>query len=375
MFNTAIIRSVYGKEFREFSQDTRTLLIVFLIPLLLIPVITLATYSTNVDVAASENRKVVVSQQCQQLPVDILASSKCITLSERAEALNQLKSAEINSLLDLTENQLYLANAALTSEQYLRNIERDFLNINHSNQSRYEIVDLKSEQSIVKVIGTSLANVLVMLIITFSFVGALNFGIDVTTGEKERGSFNLYAEFKENLTSIFAGKLVFTSFCSTLSAVLGITGITISILAVEYFYGDTNSLTQAESEKVTAFFNYVQMLNLPDILVVLLYIVPCIVLISSLVNLFGCIAKNMKEAKMLSLVLIIVMVTLTKVDLGEANFFYTAFVPVLNVFSGVNNALTQSVDYGHLFVSLLVNFSICLNNLSDIKKLIVKEKI
>lgn len=375
MFNTAIIRSVYGKEFREFSQDTRTLLIVFLVPLLLIPIITLATYSTNIEVNDNQQRRAVVSTDCQTIPQDILATTRCIAPSEKPSALKQVETAELNSLLDLSANELYLANAALTSEQYLKNIERDFLSLQYRGELAYQVIDMHSEQSIVSVIGTSLANVLVMLIITFSFVGAVNFGIDTTTGEKERGSFSLYAEFKENLTSIFAGKLAFTSFCSALSAVLGIAGITISIVAVEHFYGDTTSLTQSESEKVTAFFNYVQMLNIPDVLVVLLYLIPCVLLISSMVNLFGCIAKNMKEAKMLSLVLIILIVTLTKVDLGESNFFYTAFIPVLNVFTGVNNALTQSVDYGHLAVSILVNVSVCINNLFDIKKLIIKEKI
>ncbi|GHF84307.1 hypothetical protein [Thalassotalea marina] len=375
MFNTAIIRSVYGKEFREFSQDTRTLMIVFLVPLLLIPIITLATYSTNIEVSENQQRRGVIANDCQQIPTEILATTRCVTPSEKASVMQQVKTSELNSLLDLTTKELYLANAALTSEQYLKNIERDFLSLQYSDSTYYQVIDLKSEESIVNVIGTSLANVLVMLIITFSFVGAVNFGIDTTTGEKERGSFGLYAEFKENLTSIFAGKLAFTSFCSALSALLGIVGITLSIVAVEHFYGDTASLTQSESEKVTAFFNYVQMLSLQDVLVVLLYLIPCVVLISSLVNLFGCIAKNMKEAKMLSLVLIILIVTLTKVDLGDGNFFYTAFIPVLNVFTGVNNALTQSVDYSHLVVSILVNISICINNLFDIKKLIIKEKI
>lgn len=375
MFNTAIIRSVYGKEFREFTQDTRTLLIVFLIPLLFIPIITLTTYSSNIEAEQVVGSNALISNQCDTLPLDVMSGALCYPQAEKETLFKKLEKAELSALLDLTSGTLYLANEGLTGEQTIRNLEQDYMRMTYAGMSVLKIEDLKSDASIVSAIGTSLANVLVMLIITFSFVGALNFGIDVTTGEKERGSFKLYAEFKDKVFSIFAGKLAFTSLCSGLSAVLGVLGITISILALEFFYGDTTSLSQTEVDKVGAFFHYIQMLSAEDLVVVMLYLLPCIVVISSFVNLFGCLAKNMKEAKLLGLVLMIIIVALTKVDLGEGNFFYTAFIPVLNVFAGVNNALTLQVDYLHLATSMLVNFLICINNLFDIKKLIVKEKI
>lgn len=375
MFDTAIIRSVYGKEFREFTQDTRTLLIVFLIPLFFIPIITLTTYNANIEAEQVIHSNALISSQCEAVPLDVLSGSLCYPQAEKTALLAKLNSAELSAVLDMTSGTLYLANEGLTGEQTIRSLEQDYMRLTYVDTPNLKIEDLESDASVVNVIGTSLANVLVMLIITFSFVGALNFGIDVTTGEKERGSFKLYAEFKDKIFSIFAGKLAFTSLCSGLSAVLGVLGITISILALEFFYGDTSSLSQTEVDKVGAFFHYIQMLSTEDLLVVMLYLLPCIVVISSFVNLFGCLAKNMKEAKLFGLVLMIIIVALTKVDLGEGNFFYTAFIPVLNVFSGVNNSLTMHVDYSHLAVSMLVNFLVCINNLFDIKKLIVKEKI
>jgi sodium transport system permease protein len=375
MFDTSIIGSVYRKEFREFTQDTRTLLIVFLIPLLFIPIITLTTYSVNIEAEQVMTSNALISSQCEAVPLDVSSGSQCYPQAEKTALLAKLNRAELSAVLDMTSDTLYLANEDLMGEQAIRSLVQDYMRLTYVDKPNLKIEDLESDASIVSVIGTSLANVLVMLIITFSFVGALNFGIDVTTGEKERGSFKLYAEFKDKIFSIFAGKLAFTSLCSGLSAVLGVLGITISILAIEFFYGDTSSLSQTEVDKVGAFIHYIQMLTTEDLLVVMLYLLPCIVVISSLVNLFGCLAKNMKEAKLLGLVLMIIIVALTKVDLGEDNFFYTAFIPVLNVFAGVNNSLTLHVDYSHLAVSMLVNFLVCINNLFDIKKLIVKEII
>ena len=222
-------------------------------------------------------------------------------------------------------------------------------------------------------VGTSLANVLVMLVIVFSFVGALNFGMDVTTGEKERGSFKLYCEFKDKISSIFAGKLLFTSLCSGVTAILGIAGIIISMLLIDTMYGDSVAVSQADVDRVAMFFSYLQMLSISDVLVTALYLIPAIFLISSMVNLIGCFAQNMKEAKLFGVLLIVIIMALTKFDLGEDGFIYTAFIPILNVFTGVNNAMTMELDLWHLCVSTLVNVAICINSLFDIKRLIVKE--
>lgn len=375
MFNLSIVKSVYSKEFKEFTQDTRMLLIVFLIPLLFMPAVTLTTYSTNLEIHQPATKVAIIHNSCQQLSSEQINDTPCYGLSDKNNLLIKLQNAEMEALLDMTQQRVYFANASLTSDLTRQVIEQYYLRLAHSTTPSLSVEDLKSDASMVNVIGTSLASVLVMLVIVFSFVGALNFGIDVTTGEKERGSFKLYAEFKEKIVSIFAGKLVFTSMCSALTAILGIIGIGISVVSIEYFYGDSAAMSQAEFDKVSAFFDYLRILTINDVLVTALYLIPAIFVISSCVNLLGCLAKNMKEAKLLGIVLIIAIVALTKLNLGDEYFFYTAFIPILNVFSGVHNALTFEVDYSHLVVSLIVNISICLNTLFDINKLIIKERI
>jgi sodium transport system permease protein len=376
MFNTAIIRSVYAKEFSEFMQDTRTLLIVFLIPLLLMPAVTLTTYSSGLSADESATpSKAIIASNCNAAFNQNYPDTICFDTAEHEEAVEMVRTARLSAVLDMDNQRVYYANAGLTPQDIKQDIERLYLHMSSGLQPVLTISDMNSEQSVVNIIGTSLANVLVMIIITFSFVGALNFGIDVTTGEKERGSFRLYAEFKDKITSIFAGKLMFTSFCSGLTAMLGIVGIVVSILSVEFFFGANENLTQTEVDKIGAFFQYIRLLSVTDLLVVMAYLFPCIILISSFVNLFGCIAKNMKEAKLFGVVLIALIIALTKVDLGADNFFYTAFVPVLNVFAGINKSLSFDVNLTHLAISILINLSICVNNLFDIKKLIVKEKV
>ena len=373
MFNFDIIRAVYGKELRELTQDTRTILIVFLIPLLLMPAISISTYSTNLETLQTKPAVAIIDSQCHSRSTEVIGESQCFDGQARESLMNSLKSAELEAVLDVENKRVYLANASLTSDATRQTIEQYYLRMSYSDTPELAVEDFNSEASILNVIGTSLANVLVMLIIVFSFIGALNFGMDVTTGEKERGSFKLYAEFKERICSIFAGKLLFTSLCSGITAMLGIAGIVISVVAIESLYGDSSAMTQAEFDKITAFFAYVKMLSVTDVLVAALYLIPAILVISSFVNLIGCFAKNMKEAKLFGVILILVIMALTKVDLGDGNFFFTAFVPILNVFAGVNNAMTLELDVAHLLVSIVVNISICFNNLFDIKKLIVKE--
>lgn len=128
-------------------------------------------------------------------------------------------------------------------------MEQFYLRSTYAPTPPLQIEDLQSDTSVVNIIGTSLANIIVMLIIVFSFVGALNFGMDITVGEKERGSFRLYSEFKDKIQSIFAGKLVFTSFCAALTAALGIVGILLSSVAVDTVYGSAATQVQAISTR------------------------------------------------------------------------------------------------------------------------------
>jgi hypothetical protein len=375
MLNLDIIKAVYAKEFRELTQDTRTLFIVFLIPLLFMPAISLTTYSSNVTSVEGKQLVAVIDEKCNDSALTDLSTLYCAASSQKAEVMQDLHDAQLEAVLDVNEGKIYLANATLTSEQTRQAIEKYHLSTAYSDLKQLSVEDLDSKESVLSIVGTSLANVLVMLVIVFSFVGALNFGIDVTTGEKERGSFKLYSEFKERISSIFAGKLIFTSLCSGLTAVLGIAGIIISMLLIDTFYGDQTAMTPGETEKITAFFEYVKMLSFTDIFVATVYLIPAIFVVSSLVNFTGCLARNMKEAKLLGVLLILVIMALTKVDLGAENFFITAFIPVVNVFAGVNNAMTQTLDWWHLLVSTIVNVSICFNSLYDIKRLVVKEII
>jgi len=373
MFNSAIVRSVYAKEFREFLQDTRTLIIVFLIPLLFVPAVTLITYSTSMGVENKPSAIAVLHNDCSQLPNDIAGQVQCFGPEARTTIQDNLRDGHLDAMLDMSSGTLLLANAALTAEPLQQKMEQFYLRSTYAPTPPLQIEDLQSDTSVVNIIGTSLANIIVMLIIVFSFVGALNFGMDITVGEKERGSFRLYSEFKDKIQSIFAGKLVFTSFCAALTAALGIVGILLSSVAVDTVYGSAASTSASDIDKMSAFFQYLDMLNTADIIVVFCYLIPSIFLISALTNLLGCIAKNMKEAKLLGVLLMMALMALSKIHLGDDMFFFTAFIPVLNVFSGVNMALALEVDYAHLLVATLVNIAICMNTLFDIKKLILKE--
>jgi len=376
MFNLDIIKAVYEKELREHARSIHMLFVVLLIPVLFIPIVTLSTYNvTETEELHSLGGIAIISQQCQGAVKDLLDGTPCFANSSKALLISQLKNAELEALLDIEKQRVYFANASLTSDITRQAVEHYYLRLSYSETPTLLVEDLKSDASIVNVIGTSLANVLVMLVIVFSFVGAFKFGFDSTTKEKEHGSFKLYAEFKDKVVSIFAGKLAFTSIFSVLTALLSLLGIMLSIILFEVFSGSSTLLAKKEYDQVGALLEYISIISFSDLLIAGLYLIPAIFVISSLINLLGCLAKNMKEAKVFGLVLLVAIIGLTKIDLGDNSLFYTAFTPILNVFSGVNNAFTFEVDYSHLVLSLLINVGICLGILFYINELIVKEKI
>ena len=321
MLNFDIIKAVYEKEFREHTRSIHMLFVVLLIPLIFMPILILSAYSsTEAEEQLSLGGIAIIAQQCHGVSKDLIDDTPCYSKSSKALLIAQLKNAELEALLDIEKQRVYFANASLTSDITRQAVEHYYLRLSHSDTPTLLVEDLKSDASIVNAIGTSLANILVMLVIIFSFVGAFKFGIDSTTKEKEQGSFKLYGEFKGKIVSIFAGKLAFTSMCSVLTALLGLVGIIISVILFEFVSGNSASLPQTEFDQLGAFLDYISIISLSDLLIDGLYLVPAIFVISSLTNLLGCLAKNMKEAKLFSIVLLIAIIGLTKVDISITKF-------------------------------------------------------
>ena len=124
MLNLDIIKAVYAKEFRELTQDTRTLLIVFLIPLLFMPAVSLTTYSSNLSQLDVEPNIAVVDSQCSASSIAGMRQMFCADKANTSKLIADLQSAKLEALLDIESSKVYFSNAKLSSEQTRQAIEK-----------------------------------------------------------------------------------------------------------------------------------------------------------------------------------------------------------------------------------------------------------
>ncbi|MDX2187463.1 MAG: ABC transporter permease [Opitutaceae bacterium] len=375
--NATHVFTVYVKELRDALRDRRTLISTLLAPTLGIPLIMLiigAVVSATVKKTQKETPSIMVIGAAQSPAiVQALASSREFRVVpttddwEKQIGDKRLKAAVV--LPDDFDSRLAGGQPASVgirhyegelasgfavnslqkffSEHRTRIIEERLAKIGVSKEltNPYE-VDVRNVAAPEKVGGNSVGGLLPYLALIACFAGAMHSAIDLTAGEKERGTLETILSSPLSRLDLVLGKflLVLTMGLTSVTCMLVSMTVSLSVLAAK--------LAGAAREGGPATF---ATLDPAGTFACLVLIVPVAVLASALMLALGIAAKSTKEAQsylgpLLLVVIIPAMVsTLPGVELNKG----LALIPVLNVsltakqlVSGVFNWDLLAITFG-----------------------------
>lgn len=205
---------------------------------------------------------------------------------------------------------------------------------------KVEIDDKYTDEN--KNVGTILAMLLPMLMITFVFAGTLSVGADAIAGEKERGTLAtlLMAPIKRN--DIIIGKIISTAIISILSAASSIIGIFLSLPFAK-------DLFQINASVTYHFADYLQLF----VIVILLGMLS-----SSLILAASTFARTTKEATSYAMPIYIIAIlipTFSMFSTGESANLVGYAVPIYNISLSLKDIFAYNTDIVKFIITLSSN--------------------
>ena len=388
------IRLIFCKEISGAVRDRRTLISMIIIPLIFYPLLFLGIgYFTMMGQQKSESAASVVAVKGGEYApglIEILKRDEKIQMVSLTEDLSEgLESGEIYLLMEIPEN--------LNVNENEENIQPIIIQYDstaqHSQTARRRIADLLEEfkQQIIQTrleglglsidyiqpvntqwldistderkTGSILGMLLPYIIVILIFIGAMHSAIDITAGEKERGTMATLLVSQLSRMEIVIGKYFTVITISATSMLLGLLGLSIAFLTPAYILGELSLIKIHFS-----FYTFI---------LFFLILAPLVGLASAVLLLIGIFARNNKEAStyvtpIYMIAIFLGMISLSQgMELAEPMFF----IPILNNSFTFRELLMGIIDWGHILPTLLSNVTIAIIALLIAAYLFTRENV
>ena len=385
---------IYCKEIMGAIRDRRTLISMIVIPLFFYPLLFLGIgYFTLMGQEKSEALPslvaVVGTDNTPRLIEKLEQDEKIKLVHLKENEVEALEAGEIYLLIEIPESfdiekdqENYLTiivqyNSTIQRSQIARKrvttviedyrqqmiqerLEQIGIDLDYIQPIQEEWLDVALEE---RKIGTILGMILPYIIIILIFVGAMHSAVDITAGEKERGTMATLLVSQLSRLEIVLGKYFTVMTISATSMLLGLIGLSIAFLTPVYALGEL-SLIKAKFS-LSLFFLF------------FLVLVPLVGLASAILLLIGIFARNSKEAStyvtpIYMSAIFLGMISLSQgMELAEPMFF----IPILNNSFTFKELLMGTVYWKHLVSTLISNIVITLLALLTAAKLFKKESV
>lgn len=356
MIDLRTVRTIYAKELRETLRDRRTLIAMIAIPLLLYPLLILIVTQAAVLQAErleAARPKVAVDARSDATIHAWLGDLTDIRVVRPVHAQAALRSGEIDAVVSSNEDvdallangssatlRIHYDSAEATSVEALHRLR------NALEQRRRDLLSRRLEDAGLtdafvqplnveptdtapprKRAGSLLGRILPVCLILMLGVGAFYPAIDVTAGEKERGTYETLLSTPASKTDIVTGKFLTILTLAMITSLLNLGSMALSL----WF-----SLTQAADagpETGHAIGLSLMMLSPWSVGVVLLVLVPLAFFVCAVMMSTALLARNFREAQNLVTPFFIVILLPTfyaampRTGLSPA----TALIPIANV--------------------------------------------
>lgn len=388
------IKLIFTKELIGTVRDKRTIIAMVIIPLIFYPLLFMGIgYFGKMGNIKSEEvtSKIIISgaEFAPQLVKYFQDNKKIEVLSAIDDSQSNLQKGEVQAILIIPPDFEYKIKSGETSQLTLkydateaksRIAQKRINQIIEEYKSeiilqRLSQIDLKEEfihpvilqvenvATSEKMTGSFLGVLLPYLIIILIFAGAMHTAIDITAGEKERGTIATLLVSQISRLEIVLGKCFAVMVISLTSMILGLTGLTLAFLS------GTTIMGGIEGVKFGISFH--------TICLIFLVLLPLVVLVSAVLIMVGIFARNIKEASsyitpiyMLTIFLGIISIS-QGIELGDKMFL----IPVLNSSFAFKEILIGKIYWSHIITTFSANMIIAGIALVGATRLFTKEEV
>src|SRR5262245_7238619 len=255
---------VYRKELTEALRDRRTLITTFLVPLLMIPVLGTgftSVMSAVIGSAKKEKARVaVIGGGDSSAVVDALKQNpKLNVLQAPGDWKNQVVEKKIRAAIEIPphfqediaqgqagtikinvyggelKSEMAAVNVESALKEYRDSIATERLTANHLSAELLKPFEVR-RQNIAppeKTAGAILGGIIAYMLILMCLQGAMHPAIDLTAGEKERGTMETILSSPVSRTHLVLGKFLLVVTASLVTAVLLLFSVSVSSVVLQ----------------------------------------------------------------------------------------------------------------------------------------------
>ena len=366
------ILTVYGKELRDSLRDRRTLLSMIIIPTLMIPgimAVAIGVSTRAINKAREEVPPVMVlgGDDSPVLRAALAAHPKLHLVRTAANWKQQISDKQLRAVIDIpagfdaalergtpAEVKIYHYKGELRSGFAVGEL-RDFLNGYREKTVTARLVGRGLPAALVKpfevrtenvappekVGGNMIGGLIPYLFILLCYTGAMYSAMDLTAGEKERGTMETILCSPVARTDLVLGKFLMVLTASLTTAVISTVVLGVSIAVRVATLGDSGMAAAASSGMDMT-------LDPAGLLLVLAMVLPVAVLFCAVLLAVSLFAKSIKEASSYASPMIILIIIPAMMGLMPGVELNTrlALVPILNI-ALVSKELVSGVFHWH----------------------------
>lgn len=359
------IITIVKKEFKDILRDRKTLLMTFVIPIVIMPVLFMFIFSSIGDFAPSEENKYQIvletnNPQIQELfsNADIYELTKSsnpikdayegkITVYIIANDINESLQAGKTPTIDLyydTTSQRSLT-AVSTIQTLFNNYQNSFLtnylkqnNLSSELLSPFIYNEHAKDETSDSISLMMLGMMIPMMIIGYSGSGIVPIATDLGAGEKERGTLEPLLSTCVSRSSLLIGKLIVTATFGIITSILSALGLLIS-------------LKFGLSDMMAFSLN----LSLGNMLLIILLAILYVIFISAVMLLVSTYARSLKEANtyLTPVTLIPVLLSVITMYLEPSNVSTIMLnIPIFNIVIVIKEIIFNQLNNLHLYMTI-----------------------
>ena len=388
------IKLIFIKELVGTIRDKRTIIAMIIIPLIFYPLLfTGIGYFSKVGSMKSEeaNSKIMIygAEFAPQLVKHLQDSEKIEILIMEEDFSNKLQNGDIQAVLAIPSDFKYKteqeepgkiilkydateAKSRIAQKRVNQIIEKYKGEIILQRLSRLDLKEefltplILQEENIAtaeKTTGSFLAVLLPYLIIVLIFAGAMHTAVDITAGEKERGTIATLLVSQISRLEIVLGKCFAIMLISFTGMVLGLLGLALAFLLGASVAGGIEGVNFG--------------ISINAIFLLFLVLFPLVGLASAVLVMVGIFARNIREASsyITPIYMLTVFLGVISISQGMELSSKMFLVPVLNSSFVFREILMGKIYWDHILTTFSANMLIAGLALLGATRLFSKEEV
>ncbi|MGB2636370.1 MAG: ABC transporter permease [Candidatus Acidiferrum sp.] len=353
--NLRNIATVYRKELREALRDRRTLISTLIVPLIIFPLLSAglgAAISTLIGKAKEEIPSVMIlgGEDSPQILAELRGSSKIKIVLTAANWKDQIVNKEIRAAVEIPpgfqsdvaqqkpvtvlihnyegdlKSGIATDNIQKALEAYRDRVVHESLSARNIPDSMLKPFEVKENNvaPLEKVGAAAFGGLIGYMVILLCLVGSMYPAIDLTAGEKERGTMETILSSPIDRVDLVFGKFFLVLTAGLVTAALSVTSMGVSFAVLEHLHAFDSAGADAAAQMQLH-------IHFATIISIFVMVLPVAVLFAAGLMTVALFAKSYKEAQsyispLMFVVIIPAVAAMLPIDLTAK----LALVPILN---------------------------------------------